>query len=171
MVMIAAVAGAVKWFGSRRKGDEGATGQGDDPIVKALFKAVNQGDLDDFLALVDDDCRISVNSYEITRNGKLDRGPKLFADALGDMRTASPDVHWELYDELTGKDEGKHKIAIRFVSTATIDGEKDELEVACWGVVEDDKLTEWHQTADQESYDRRRERTGEDALGDDSDST
>ena len=171
MVMIAAVAGAVKWFGSRRKGDEGATGQGDDPIVKALFKAVNQGDLDDFLALVDDDCRISVNSYEITRNGMLDRGPKLFGDALGDMRTASPDVHWELYDELSGKDEGKHKIAIRFVSTATIDGEKDELEVACWGVVEDDKLTEWHQTADQESYDRRRQRTGEDALGGGSDST
>ena len=167
MVMIAAVAGAVKWFGSRRKGDEGATGQGDDPIVKALFKAVNQGDLDDFLALVDDDCRISVNSYEVTRNGTLDRGPKLFGDALGDMRTASPDVHWELYDELSGKDDGKHKIAIRFVSTATIDGVKDELEVACWGVVEDDKLTEWHQTADQESYDLRRSWTGEDALDQD----
>jgi hypothetical protein len=87
------------------------------------------------------------------------------------MRKASPDVRWELYDELTGKDEGKHKIAIRFVSTATIDGDKDELEVACWGVVEDDKLTEWHQTADQQSYDRRRELTGEAALGDDSDST
>ena len=171
MVIIAAVAAATKWYGSRRKGDEGATGPGDDPIVKALFKAANQGELDDFLGLVADDCRVSVNSYELTRNGTLDRGPKLFADALGDMRAASPDVHWELYDELTGKDEGKHKIAIRFVSRATIDDVEDELEVACWGVVEDDKLTEWHQTADQESYDRRRERTGEDALGDGSDST
>lgn len=171
MVIIAAVAGAVKWYGSRRKGDEGATEPGDDPIVKALFKAANKGELDDILDLVDDDCRISVNSYELTRNGTLDRGPKLFADALADMRSASPDVHWELYDELSGKDEGEHKIAIRLVSTSTIDGVKDELEVACWGVVKDDKLTEWHQTANQESYDQRRERTGEDAVGGGSDST
>jgi len=54
------------------------------------------GDVDDFLDLVDDDCRISVNSQELIRNGSLDRGPKLFADVLDDMRTASPDVHWEL---------------------------------------------------------------------------
>jgi len=32
-------------------------------------------------------------------------------------------------------------------------------------------LTEWHQTADQDDYDRRRELTGEDALGNESDST
>ena len=28
-----------------------------------------------------------------------------------------------------------------------------------------DKLKEWHQVADQETYDRRREQTGEKALG------
>jgi len=167
MVMVAAAGAAVKWFGSRRKGDEGATGQGDTKIVKALFKAANHGDFDDFLALVDDDCRVSINSEELTRNdGKLDRGPKLFEDALDDMRTASPDVRWDLYDELSGKDDGDHKIAIRFVSSSTVDGAKDELEVACWGVVKNDKLTEWHQTADQAAYDRRRERSGEGTVGD-----
>jgi len=166
MVMIAAAGAAVKWFGSRRKGDGDATGQGDTAIVKALFKAANHGDFDDFLALVDDGCRISINSEELTRNdGKLDRGPKLFEDALGDMRAAAPDVRWELYDELSGKDDGDRKIAIRFVSSSTVDGATDELEVACWGLVKNDKLTEWHQTADQESYDRRRKRTGEDAVG------
>lgn len=166
MVMIAAAGAAVKWFGSRRKGDDDATGQGDNTIVKALFKAANHGEFDDLLALVDDACRISINSEELTRNdGALDRGPELFADALGDMRTGAPDVRWELYDELSGKDDDDHKIAIRFVSSSTVDGAKDELEVACWGVVKNDKLTEWHQTADQESYDLRRKRTGEDAVG------
>jgi hypothetical protein len=41
MVMIAA---AAKWFGSKR-GDDDEDVQGDDPIVRAMFKAVNLGDL------------------------------------------------------------------------------------------------------------------------------
>lgn len=169
MVMIAAaVGGLVKWFGSRRsEGDDDAAGPGDDPIVRAMFKAINHGDLDDLEACVDPNCRIGINSLEISRNdGELDRGFDLWADAIDDTRAAFPDVHWELYDELSGKDDDKRKIAVRFVSTLTVDGEQYQLEVAGFGIVEDGKLTEWHQVADQETYDRRRQQTGEAELGD-----
>lgn len=166
MVMIAAAVGAaVKWFGNKR-GDADDDVQGDDPIVRAMFKAVNDGEIDDLKKLIDDNCTIWVNSEQLTRNdGALTEGPDLWDDGISDIRTAHPDVHWELYDELTGKDEGKQKIAIRFVSTITDNGEKDEFEVACFGIVEDKKLTEWHQVADQDAYNRRRADTGEDAVG------
>lgn len=166
MVMVAAAVGAaVKWFGSKRR-DADDHVQGDNPIVRAMFKAVNDGEIDDLKKLIDDNCTIWINSEQLSRNdGALTGGPDLWADALSEARTAHPDVHWELYDELTGKDEGKHKIAIRFVSKTTVDGVKDEFEVACVGIVENEKLIEWHQVADQETYDRRRADTGEDAVG------
>jgi len=142
--------------------------QGDDPIVRAMFKAVNLGKPDDLHGLVDDSCKIYINSEELTRNdGALDQGPDLWDDAVGDIRQAFPDVHWELYDELAGKDEGKHKIAIRFVSNTHVDGDDDdadEFEVACFGIVENKKLTEWHQVADMDAYNRRRAQTGEGAA-------
>ena len=166
MVMVAAAVGAaVKWFGNKRDDSDDEV-QGDDPIVRALFKAVNEGEIDDLKKLIDDTCTIWVNSEPLTRNDDdLDHGPDLWDDALSDLRTAHPDVHWELYDELTGKDEGKQKITIRFVSTMTVDGDKDEFEVACFGIVKDKKLTEWHQVADMDTYNRRRADTGEDAVG------
>jgi len=167
MVLVAAAVGGVaKWFGSKRGDgdDDDSGGQGDDPIVKAMFKAFNTGDLDDFKDLVDPDCRIAINSIEVTR-GKKDRGFDLWSEAVNDLRDAFPDVHWELYDELSGKDDDTHKIAVRFVSTVTVDGEKHQFEVAGFGVVVDKKLKEWHQVADQETYDRRRQQTGEDPLG------
>jgi hypothetical protein len=80
------------------------------------------------------------------------------------MRQTYPDIHWELYDELTGKDEGKQKIAVRFVSKVTAGGKVDEWEVSGFGIVEDDKLSEWHQVADLETYNRRRAAMGEDTL-------
>jgi len=166
MVMVAAAAAAAKWFGSRRSDDDDdADGQGDDPIVKALFKAVNKGELGDLEDLVHADCAITLNSIKLERNGELESGPKLFADAIHDMRDAYPDVRWELYDELTGKDDDKHKIAIRFVSTITDGGKQQEMEVACFGIVEHKKLTEWHQVADMDTYNTRRQQTGEDAVG------
>ena len=165
MVMIAAgIGAAVKWFGSKR-GDADDDVQGDDPIVRAMLKAVNEGDLDGFKEHIADDCRIAINSIDVAREENLTNGWDLWADGINDIRTAFPDVHWELYDELTGKDEGKHKIAIRFVSTVTVDGETHDFEVGGFGVVEDEKLTEWHQVADMETYNLRRQQTGEDALG------
>ena len=165
MVMIAAAVGAaVKWFGNKRN-DADDNVQGDDPIVRAMFKAVNDGEIDDLKKLIDANCTIWVNSVQLARNdGALTEGPDLWDDALNDIRTAHPEVHWELYDELSGKDEGKHKLAIRLVSTITVDGQQEEFEVACFGIVEDKKLIEWHQVADQETYDRRRADTGEAAV-------
>lgn len=165
MVMIAAAVGlAAKWYGSSRK-DAGDDVQGDDPIVRALFRAMNDGEHDDFLALVHDECRITLNSKEVERrDGGLDRGPALWADAFEDIRTSLPDLHWELYDELVGKDDGQQKIAIRLVSTITIDGETEHLEVGAFGIVKDKKLIEWHQVTDYDTYNRRRSRSGEAAI-------
>ena len=166
MVMIAAAIGmAAKWYGSKRK-DAGDDVQGDDPIIRALFKAVNEGSFDDFLALVDDNCRVTLNSRELTReDGTIDRGPAIFADAIADTRRTFPDIRWELYDELGGKDDGKQKLAVRLISTLTIDGRQEQLEVAATGIVKDEKLVEWHQVADYEAYNRRRTMTGEGAIG------
>lgn len=165
MVMIAAAIGLVaKKFGEKRE-DADDDVQGDDPIVRALFKAINLGVADDLEELVDDACTVTMNSYEVTRNdGALDHGPALWKDAIDDIRRTYPDLHWELYDELGGKDEGKQKIAIRYVSSATVDGQKDEWEVSGFGIVEDGKLTEWHQVADLETYNTRRAQMGEDAV-------
>ena len=150
--MIAAgIGAAVKWFGSRRDKADDDT-QGDDPIVRAMFKAFDEGDLDDLKNHVADDCRILIDSIDLAREEHLAAGWGLWADAINDLRDAFPDVHWELYDELTGKDEGHQKIAIRFVSTVNVDGEAQDLEVAGFGMVEDMKLTEWHQVADMETY-------------------
>ena len=166
MVMVAAAAGLAKWFGSKRKGgDDVGDAPGDTPIVRAMFKAINEGDVDGFEQYVDEDCRIAINSIEIARNDDVDHGFELWADAINDARDAFPGVEWELYDELYGTDDGKDKIAIRFVSTLSVDGEEHHFEVAGFGIVEDHKLKEWHQVADQETYDRRRMQTGEEALG------
>jgi limonene-1,2-epoxide hydrolase len=168
MVLIAAAIGGIaKWFGSeRRGGDDEAQAPGDSPIVRAMFKAVNEGDLAGFKEHVDKNCRIAINSIEVTREGKLDHGIDLWADAINDMRATHPDLHWELYDELSGKDDGKDKIAIRLVSTVTDDGELQEFEVGGFGIVKDEKLVEWHQTADLEIYNQRRQMSGEETLGD-----
>ncbi|MGI9595465.1 MAG: nuclear transport factor 2 family protein [Acidimicrobiales bacterium] len=164
MVLIsAAVGAAVKWYGSRRDDDEDDV-QGDDPVVRALLRAVNRGELDDLQELVHDDCRIYLNAYELTR-GDLNRGPELWTDAINDLRSAFPDVRWKLYDELAGKDEGKHKIAVRFVSKTNIEGVVTEFPVAAFGVIEKKKLIEWHQVTDVETYNSFRTRTGEERLG------
>lgn len=82
------------------------------------------------------------------------------------MRANYPDIRWELYDELSGKDDDKEKIAVRLVSRVTVDGELQEFEVGGFDTVEDDKLVEWHQTADLETHNQRRRMSGEEAVGD-----
>lgn len=166
MVMIAtAIGGLVKWYGSRRKsGDDGAQGPGDNPIVKALFRAVNEGDVEGLREYIHQDCRIAINSLEITRDNDLDHGFELWADGINDMHASYPDLRWELYDELSGTDDGKSKIAIRLVSRVTVDGELEEFEVGGFGIVDDGKLREWHQTADLETYNQRRRLSGEDDV-------
>lgn len=168
VIILTAVGLAAKWYGSRRK-DADEDVQGDDPIVRAMFKAFNDGDLDDLLTHIDADCRVTLNSWDLARSGmgddRLERGPELWIDAIEDTRRAFPDVRWELYDELVAKDEGEQKIAIRFVSTVMLDGEEHQIEFAAFGVVKDKKVTQWHQVADMESYNLRRDRTGERAVG------
>lgn len=144
---------------------EQAQGPGDSPIVRAMFRAVDEGDPDGLRDHVDEHCRIAINSPEVTREGGLDRGFGLWADAINDMRNAYPGISWELHDELSGKDDDKDKIAIRLVSKVDVDGELQEFEVGGFGIVKDDKIVEWHKTADLEAYNRRRQASGEDPVG------
>jgi len=168
MVIPLTIGAVAKWFGSRRK-DADDDVQGDNPIVRAMLKSVNTGDFGDITDLIDDKCRFYINAEDLARDDddggdRLDQGPDLWVDAITDTRAVYPKLHWELYDELSGKDEGKHKIAIRFVSKVTKDGKSEDFEIAGFGEVEDDKLVEWRQVADMETYNRRRTVTGEDAV-------
>ena len=52
------------------------------------------------------------------------------------------------------------------VSRLTVGGEAQEFEVGGFGVVEEGRLLEWHQTADLETYNLRRRMSGEDPVGD-----
>lgn len=62
----------------------------------------------------------------------------------------------KLFDELAGKDAGEQKLAIRYSSRSTIDGDDVELSVAGFGILEDDKLIEWRQIADLETFEAHR---------------
>ena len=93
MVLVAAgIGAAIKWFGSSRR-DAGDDAQGNDPIVRAMFKAVNEGDLDGFKEHVADDCRIAINSLDVAREEEITDGWKLWEDAINDARDAFPGIH------------------------------------------------------------------------------
>lgn len=165
MVLIAAgIGAAVKWFGSRRANDTGKQ-QGDNPVIRAMLGAINEGELEEFEQYVADDCRVAINSADVTREEGLTSGWDLWVDGIVDLRSAFPGIRWELYDELSGKDDDRDKVAIRFVSTMVVDGQTRDLEVAGFGVVEDNMLTEWHQVADYDTYNLWRRETGEEAIG------
>ena len=83
----------------------------------------------------------------------------LMLEAINDLRLNLPDIHWELYDELSGKDQGDDKIAIQFSSRCTMDGAEVDFDIAAFGVVQDKKLIEWRQVADLETYEAHRAAT------------
>ena len=155
MVMISLAVGAIatKFFGKKRHDDEG--GQGDHPVVRAMFLAVNTGEGGDLRKLLHPDLRVYLNDYPVLSPG-FDHGPMLILDAIDDLRRTLPDVHWELYDELTGEDQGDEKIAIRFSSTYESSSETIAFSVAGFGLVRDDQLIEWRQVADLDTYETHR---------------
>ena len=156
MVMISIAVGAIakKFFGKKRDDAEGDV-QGDNAIVRAMFRAVNTGDDADLRERLHPELRVYVNDYPVT-DAVRDHGPLLLVEAVSELRANLPDIRWELYDELAGKDEGKQKLAVRFSSMSTIDGDEVDFSVAGFGVVEDDKLIEWRQVADLATYEVHR---------------
>jgi ketosteroid isomerase-like protein len=148
MVLISMAIGVVakKFFGSRhRDADEDV--QGDHPVVRAIFGAMNTGDFDGFEDIVDEECRVYANGHRV-ESETVDRGPELLVGTMRAFREAFPDIRWELYDEVTEKAHKTEKVAIRFVSHATIEGEERQIEVAVFATVEDKKLFEWREVLD-----------------------
>jgi ketosteroid isomerase-like protein len=163
MVLIAtAVGAAFKFFGSGRD-DQDDDAQGDHPIVRALFGAINTGDFTGVDDVISEECEVYANGYRL-ESASADRGPDLMIETMKAFREELDDCNWKLYDELSGKDDGIEKIAIRFVSSATIDGKHHEVEVAVFARVEDDKLTEWREVLDMTLSNQRREAAGLPAI-------
>jgi len=156
MVMISIAAGALakKLFGKQRS-DVADGVQGDHPVVRAIFRAINVGDDDALRELLHPELRVYVNDYPVT-DPVRDHGPMLMLEAFNDLRASLPDIRWELYDELAGEDEGDEKLAIRFSSKSTIDRQEVDFSVAGFGVLKDDKLIEWRQVADIETFEAHR---------------
>ena len=159
MALISVAVGAVaaKFFGKKRS-DSDEEAQGDHPIVRAIFLAVNTGEDGDLRDLLHPELRLYMNDYPVP-DPVRDHGPMLILEEINDLRLNLPDIHWELYDELSGKDQGDEKIAIRFSSKCTMDGAEIDFSVAGFGVVQDGKLIEWRQVADLETYEAHRAAT------------
>ncbi|MEE9177984.1 MAG: nuclear transport factor 2 family protein [Acidimicrobiia bacterium] len=159
MVLITLAVGvAAKFFGSRHR-DADDDIQGDHPVVRAIFGAMNTGDFDGLEDLVDEECQNYANGNRLTI-GTVDRGPDLVVGTLRAFLEALPDMRWELYDEVSEKKHRTEKVAIRFVSHATIDGEDRDIEVAVFAIVEDKKLFEWRLVVDMTLYNLHRAAVG-----------
>lgn len=156
MVMISIAVGAIatKFFGKQRD-DSHETVQGEHRIVRAMFRAINTGDHNDLRGCLHPELRVYLNDYPVT-DPVRDHGPMLLLEAMHDLRLNLPDIRWELYDELAGKDEGDEKLAIRFSSKSTLGGEETDFSVAAFGIVKDDLLIEWRQVADLETFEAHR---------------
>ena len=159
MALISVAVGAIaaRFFGKKRD-DADEDAQGDHPIVRAMFLAVNTGEDGDLRDLLHPELRLYMNDYPVP-DPVRDHGPMLMLEEINDLRLNLPDIHWELYDELSGKDQGDDKIAFRFCSTCMMDGEQVEFSVAAFGVVQDDKLIELRQVGDLEMYEAHRAAT------------
>jgi ketosteroid isomerase-like protein len=165
MVLISMAVGfvATRFFG-RDRPDADQDVQGDEPFVQAVFRAINGGEFDRLRDMLDDECEVYANGYRLVTQEK-DRGPDVIVDTLRRYRQKLAKIRWELYDEVTGKDDGVKKTAFRFVSYADIDGEAHETEVAVFAVQEHGKVTEWRQVLDLALANKARAAAGFPLLG------
>lgn len=159
MVLIgAAIGAAFKFFGNDRN-DAGDDAQGDHPIVRALFRAANSRDFSGVDDIIDADCEFFANGFSL-QGESTPSGPDFAAGTLRTVQAELDDYRWQLFDELSGRDDGVEKIAIRFVATATIDGEDDSVEIAAFATIKDDKIIEWREVLDMTLANRRRKAAG-----------
>jgi ketosteroid isomerase-like protein len=105
VVLIAtAIGAAFKFFGRNRK-DADDDAQGDHPIVRRFFSAVNTGDYSEFAGVIHEDCEAYANGYRLAA-ASVDHGPDLIVATLSSMSEELPDWKAQLFDEVSGKDDG-----------------------------------------------------------------
>jgi hypothetical protein len=62
-----------------------------------------------------------------------DQGPELLVGIFDYLRKAVPNVRWELYGEVAGKQPDKSElVAIRFVARGTIEDAEHDIEIAAF---------------------------------------
>ena len=158
-LLISAAILAIKKHGDKSD-DADEDVQGKHPATRFLFRAANAGDFDDVEDTVDDDFQAYANGYAMLAE-ETDRGPKLLVDLFEYWRKAIPDKRWELYDEVSGKQEDKSElISFRFVATGTIAGAKHDIELAAFVRVIDKKMTEMRLVTDLTIFNEYRAAVG-----------
>lgn len=151
MVLVAtAVTFLAKRFGSPRDSDDAGV-QGDHPFVRALFGGAATGETAPFVEFIGEDCQFFINGRPVEQE---DGAPDPVTLAIERLQEAG-DLHWVLYDELTEKESGRETVAIRFVSEFELDGNDEELEVAAFVVLDDDKVVEWREIHEMSAYNTR----------------
>ena len=136
-----------KAFG-HKSDDADEDAQGEHPVTRFMFKAMNSGDFEGVEDIAADDLRAFADGYPLLME-EAEKGPALLEALFTNYREALSDVRWELYDEALQKQPDKSELlALRFVSVQTVDGKPHEIEIAAFGRIEDKKLTEWRMVVD-----------------------
>lgn len=165
MVLISMAIGfvAARFFGKNRH-DADQDVQGDDPLVQAVFAAINKGEFDRLRDVLDEECKVYANGYRLTTEA-TDHGPDIIIRTLQRYREELAEIRWELYDEVSGKDNKVDKTAFRFVSYAEVGGEAQETEVAVFAVKEHGRVLEWRQVLDMTIANEARAAAGLPLIG------
>lgn len=137
--------------------------QGDHPVVRALFGAMNTGGFERLDGVVEDECEVFANGYRLEQ-GESQEGAGLLVESLRAFHDNFPDLRWQLYDEVQEKEGDKETIAIRFVFSATIDDRPHRTEVAAFLAVEDERLSAWREIVDMALANARRAAIGLDPI-------
>jgi len=148
-----------KAFGHKHD-DADENAQGEHPVTRFMFNAMNTGDFDGVEDIAADDFRAFADGYPLLMD-EADQGPALLKTLFSNFREALSDVRWELYDEAVQKQPDKSELlALRFVSTQTVAGESREIEIATFARVTDKKLTEWRMVVDLTIFNELRRAAG-----------
>jgi ketosteroid isomerase-like protein len=130
-LLIATAALIMKKFGSRSD-DADEDVQGSHATTRALFQAADSGGYDDLDGLASEDFRAYANGYPMFAE-EHDQGPELLVGIFDYLRKAVPNVRWELYGEVAGKQPDKSEsVAIRFVARGTIEDAEHDIEIAAF---------------------------------------
>jgi hypothetical protein len=148
-----------KKFG-HKSDDADENAQGEHPVTRFIFNAMNTGDFEGVEDIVADDFKMFADGYPLLMD-EADQGPALLKALFSNYRDALSDVRWELYDEAVQKQKDKSELlALRFVSSQTLDGKSHEIEIAAFARVTDKRLEEWRMVVDLTIFNELRSAAG-----------
>jgi hypothetical protein len=148
-----------KAFG-HKSDDADENAQGEHPVTRFVFNAMNTGDFEGIEDTVADDFKMFADGYPLLMD-EADQGPALLKTLFSNYRDALSDVRWELYEEAVQKQKDKSELlALRLVSTQTLGGESREIEIAAFARITDKRLEEWRMVVDLTIFNELRSAAG-----------